>query len=169
MTRLTLTGKTFGIKDELKAQGFKWNSYTKVWYKDFDDADRAQALATAYESNGVYGSTEKVVVKHYPVKESWIFNLESMHDKIWCLVYDIRENKIVLPFEVAGKTINSEDDLFELQDEAANLCSKAWRGVTGKEYGRIREIVTWRVNARYARCVASGMNEADAGLCFEDM
>ena len=174
MITLRLTGNTFEVKDELKADGFKWNMKNKFWYKDFEDADkeRAESLATAFEANGVYG---EVVAKadpnerKYYVKESWLFNLESMHDKIWCLVYDVRDNKILLPFEVAGKTINGEGDLFDLMNEVDDLTGMARRKVTGKEYGRIREVVGWRVNARYAACMASGMDEAKAGQCFEDI
>lgn len=174
MLELRLTGNTYGIKEELKADGFRWNGYIKAWCKAFDDADKgyAETLADAWESEGVYG---EVVTKadpnerKYMVKESWLFNLESMHDKVWCLIYDVRDNKIVLPFEVAGKTINGEDDLFDLMREVEDLTGAAHHKVTGKEYGRIREVVCWRVNARYTTCMASGMSEADAGLCFEDM
>lgn len=170
-----LTGKTFGIKDELKAQGFKWNADKRVWYKVVeDDEDTAYALANAYEDKGVYGDVHAKAridadERKYFVKESWLFNLESMHDKIWCLIYDVRENRIALPFEVAGKTINDEGDLSELMDEAAELQYKAHGRVTGKEYGRIKEIVAWRVNARYGACLAAGMDEATAGRCYEDM
>lgn len=108
--------------------------------------------------------------RKYFVKRDWIFNLESMNDKCWCLIYDIREGRISLPFQVAGKTINSEDDLFELMDDAANLCYVAQcRKVTGKEYGRIKDLVTWRVNMRYGACLASGMKESDAARCFSEL
>ncbi len=174
MITLRLTGNTFEIKDELKADGFKWNMKNKYWYKDYEDneRERIESLANAFEADGVYG---EVITKadpnerKYMIKESWLFNLESMHDKIWCLVYDVRENKILLPFEVAGKTINDEDDLLSLMDEAEELQFKAHGKVTGKEYARIKEIVGWRVNARYAACMAAGMDEEDAGRCFEDM
>lgn len=109
-------------------------------------------------------------VRKYFVKRSWIFNLESMHDKIWCIIYDIRDGEIELPIEVAGKVINDEEDLHELMEEAENLewAAKS-RKVTGKEYGRIKDLVSWRVNQRYARCMASGMDERKAGACFEDL
>lgn len=108
--------------------------------------------------------------KKYFVKSGWIFNLEAMHDKIWCLIYDVRDGVIECPFEVAGKTINGEEDLQDLLDEASELEWAAKSGkVTGKQYGRIKDIVGWRVNARYAACMAAGMNERDAGACFEDM
>lgn len=172
MVRLTLLGNTFSIKNELKAEGFKWNSFNKAWYKDFEQEERAKALSTAYEANGVYGSIKAVTpeAKKYMVKEGWIFNLESMHDKLFCLFLDIREGKLQFPFKIAGKAINSEDDLDALQDEAETLEWKAKSGkVTSKEYGRIREIVAWRIEQRYATCVANGMDEATAGGCFEDL
>lgn len=172
MTKLTLTGNTYGIKEAIKALGFRWNPAIKAWVKVFDTVAEADEIAGRWASEGVYGTTEEVKsnpVKKYPVKQSYIFNLESMDDKIWCLTEDLREGKISVPFTVAGKTINSEDDLADLRDEVDVLRDKAWRGVTGKEYGRIKEIVAWRVTARYTRCLASGMSEADAGRCFEDM
>ena len=168
---LTLTGKTYGIKEVLKGLGFRWNPDMKAWKAIFNSKEEAEEIASRWASEGVYGKVEQKVEKRYRVKQSWIFNLESMHDKIFCLSYDIEEGKISLPFEVAGKTINDVSDLFDLLDEADSLRDKAWsdRGVTGKAYGRISEIVAWRVNARYTTCMANGMSEADAGKCFEDM
>ena len=168
---LTLTGRTYGIKDTLKGLGFRWDSINKAWKALFDTKEQAEEIANRWIAEGVYGNIEQKVEKRYRIKESWIFNLESMHDKIFCLSYDIEEGKIILPFEVAGKTINDVSDLFDLLDEADALRDKAWsdRGVTGKEYGRISEIVAWRVNARYNACMASGMDEKEAGKCFEDM
>jgi hypothetical protein len=171
MTRLTLTGKTFGIKDIIKGLGFRWNPEQKAWSKTFDNTAEAEEIARRWADEGVIGRLEDVKVKRYMVKESWIFNLESMHDKIWCMIEDVREGKIALPIKVAGKVINSEDDLDALQEEAEALewAAKRSSGVTGKEYGRIKDIVAWRVEARYAACMAGGMSEAEAGRCFEDM
>lgn len=179
MITLTLTGKTYGIKEELKADGFRWNPKAKAWVKSYDNSEkeRVERLADAWIDCGVVGTVKETAdkadkaEKRYRVKQSWIFNLESMHDKIWCLSYDIRDGKIELPFRVAGKTINDSGDLFELLDEAETLLSKGWssKGVTGKEYGRIKEIVAWRVEQRYATCMANGMEESKAGACFEDL
>lgn len=173
MTKLTLTGNTYGIKEAIKALGFRWNPEAKAWSKTFEDKAEAEEIASRWTSEGVYGTLAEVKAekpKRYPVKESYIFNLESMHDKCFCLMYDIQEGKIQTPFTVAGKTINDESDLYDLIEEAGSLKDKAWRGgVTGKDYGRIKEIVAWRVNARYTNCLASGMSEAEAGRCFEDM
>ena len=108
--------------------------------------------------------------RKYYVKGSWIFNLESIHDKAWCIIYDIRDGVIKLPIEIAGKVINDEGDVYELIDEASDLelISKS-RKVTSKEYGKIKRLVEWRVMQRYATCVASGMDESKAGGCFEDL
>lgn len=174
MIRLAVSGKTFSIKEELKQAGFRWNPQEKNWYQKFEDDNLALKWAEHFDSiQGI--STEAKQLsdpneRKYRVKESWIFNLESMHDKLWCLEYDIQEGKIQCPFTVAGKTINDEGDLYDLREEAEELEYKAKSGkVTGKEYGRIREIVAWRVEARYATCLANGMDEAKAGQCFEDM
>ena len=109
-------------------------------------------------------------VRKYYVKGSWIFNLESMHDKLWCIIYDIREGEIQLPIEIAGTVCNDEDDIHRLLDECADLEWTAKRGkVTGKEYGRIKELAEWRILVRYATCINAGMSESKAGICFEDM
>lgn len=172
MIRLTIAGNTYAIKEQLKADGFRWNASRKVWGKVFDNQTDADTAAKGYENAGIRTETAEVSnpdERKYFIKESWLFNLESMHDKVWCLIYDIRENKIACPFEVAGKTINDEDDMFALMDEIDNLTGAARHRVTGKEYGRIRDIVSWRVNARYLTCIANGLSEKEAGLCFEDM
>lgn len=108
--------------------------------------------------------------RKYLIKESWIFNLESMHDKLYCVIYDIQDGKLQLPVSICGKKIESEEDVMDLIDEAGNLewIAKS-RRVTGKEYGRIKELVTWRVEQRYATCMANGMDERDAGECFDDL
>ena len=109
-------------------------------------------------------------VPKYRVKTDWIFNLESMSTRVWCLIYDVEEGKLEFPFEVAGRIMKDEDDLYALKDEAFEL---EWiaktRKVTGKEYGRIKEIVEWRVMSRYLTCLENGMKESEAGLCFQDM
>lgn len=108
-------------------------------------------------------------VRKYRIKQDWIFNLESMSDKLACIGYDIEEGKLDFPFEIANTKINDWDDLDALKEECADLEYKAWNKVTGKEFGRIKEIVEWRVNARYVRCLQSGMSEREAGRCFEDL
>lgn len=171
---LTITGKTFEIKEQLKAEGYRWNLEAKGWSKAFADTDKdyVKLLAESLEADGTLTATitHQEEEKKYRVKEDWIFNLESMHDKLWCLTYDVQEGKLKYPFTVAGRTMNSEDDIYQLQEEAEELEYKAKSGkVTGSEYGRIREIVAWRVEVRYVTCLAAGMSEKEAGRCFEDM
>lgn len=107
--------------------------------------------------------------RKYFVKESMIFNLESMHDKLFVIEMDLDEKKLSFPLEIAGKTINDYDDLYTLKEEADKLqwIAKS-RKVTGKEYGRIKAISDWRNMARYTTCLANGMSEKDAGYCFAD-
>ena len=108
--------------------------------------------------------------KKYFIKESWIFNLEAMHDKLWCVIYDIRDYGLKNPIEICGTKIESEEDVHALLEEAENLewIAKS-RKVTSKEYGRIKQLVNWRVEQRYAACLASRMEERQAGQCFEDL
>ena len=109
-------------------------------------------------------------IKRYRVKSGWIFNLEAMHDKLFCIGYDIDDGKIATPIEILGVTINDSSDLQQLIDEASDLEWKAkGNGLTSKEYGRAKEMVEWRVNLRYNACLASGMSESKAGLCYEDL
>lgn len=108
--------------------------------------------------------------RKYFIKMDWIFNLESMHDKLYCIMYDLEEHKLNFPLVLTGKTINNYDELENLIEECSDLeaISKS-RKVTSKEYGRIKQIVEWRVMVRYSTCIASGMNEKQAGQCFSDL
>ena len=108
--------------------------------------------------------------KRYFVKESWIFNLESMHDKLYCILMDIEDKGISFPVEICGRLMKTESDIYDFME----LCSKyeyiaKSRKVTSEEYGEIKKIVEWRVYSRYAKCISNGMSEKDAGLCFSDM
>jgi len=173
--RLIISGNTYNMQDTLKGEGFRWNPDTKSWYKDFSDESDMQDSCQVYKDLGL--ATSVAVIKSsnpderkYFVKESWIFNLEAMHDKLWCIENDIEEHRLQFPLTLAGKDIKDWDDFEDLRQECYNLESIAKsRKVTGKEYGRIRDIVSWRVQARYNACMASGMSEEEAGRCFEDM
>lgn len=104
------------------------------------------------------------------IKESWIFNLESMDDMLHGIKYDLEDGKISFPLTIVETKIKDFDDLYALIDECETLQWVAKSGkVTGKEYGRIKNIVNWRVEQRYFRCLANGMNEKDAGVCFSDL
>lgn len=108
--------------------------------------------------------------RKYFVKESWIFNLESMDDKLNCIKYDLEDGKLEFPLTLASTEIKDFDDLENLIEECEKLqwAAKS-RKVTGSEYGRIKQIVNWRVEQRYFKCLSNGMNEKDAGQCFSDL
>ena len=116
------------------------------------------------------GFDKKNSEKKYRVKESWIFNLESMYDKLSCVLLDIQDGEITLPIEICGSKIESEEDVEALIEEASKLelVAKS-RKVTSKEYGRIEQLVNWRIMQRYARCLSNGMDEKDAGECFREL
>ena len=108
--------------------------------------------------------------RKYMIKDSWIFNLESMHDKLWCIGTDLDEGSIAGPVEILGGTYTSSYDLQDLVDECSALeWAAKTRKVTSKEYGRIKEIISWRVYQRYATCLLAGLRESDAGACFKDL
>lgn len=176
MIKLVITGKTYPFKETLKKTGFHWDGVNKVWYNIYEESQKkkAEVIAAGFEENGLQATFSIAqappTVKKYPVKESWIFNLESMHDKLWVIEHDLDEGNMSFPITIAGTEIKDFDDLYNLREEASELEWKAKSGaVTGSQYGRIKEIVGWRVNQRYATCLAAGMNERDAGRCFEDM
>lgn len=108
--------------------------------------------------------------RKYFVKEGWVFNLESMHDKLFCIGIDIDECRIQTPIDILGYKIEDSSDLQPLMDECSDLewAAKS-RKVTGKEYGRIKDIVAWRAEQRYFTCLASGMEEQKAAGAFEDL
>lgn len=169
----------YHIKEELKADGYRWNPTIKAWYKRYNANETAYTknLAEAFEADGSGIWCEVVEVnaaskeeKKYFVKEGWIFNLESMNDKIQCIMIDIKEGVLQFPLEVAGTKAENLDDLYKLLDEANELECRAKAGkVTGSQYGRIKALVNWRVMQRYATCLASGMEENKAAGCFEDL
>ena len=44
MTKLTLTGNTYGIKEALKGLGFRWTPAIKGWIGIFSDEEANNAL-----------------------------------------------------------------------------------------------------------------------------
>lgn len=103
-------------------------------------------------------------VRKYYVKESYRFNLDSMHDHIWCCIFDV-EDGICETVELMGEAMNL-DRLYEFKEEVENLQCVAWGKVTGKEYGRIKAISDERNLIRYATCLSKGMSEEDAAYAF---
>lgn len=174
MKQLTISGKTYDFRESLRTDGFRWNPERKVWTRNFaDDDTKLQALKNACEENGLFTEIRNISnpnERKYLCKESYRFNLESMSNKLHCIEYDLDDGKLQFPIEIANTKIHNWDEFEALREECQDLCSKAsWGKVTGKEYGRIKEIVEWRVMQRYLTCIASGMDEAKAGVCFEDM
>ena len=103
--------------------------------------------------------------RKYWVKMNWRFNLDSMYTHVWCCIYEVEDGK--------RKTVNlmgeemDLDRLYEFKDEVEELSMVAqFRKVTSKEYGRIKAISDERNLIRYATCLASGMDERDAGYAF---
>lgn len=104
--------------------------------------------------------------RKYFVKMNYRFNLDSMHDHVWCAIYDIEDgvcDKVLL----MGEEMDL-DKLYAFKDEIEDLMGKAFGKVTGKEYGRIKAISDERNLLRYSRCIASGMSESEAGYAFFD-
>ena len=177
--QLIATGNTYALRNSLKKDGFRWNPTRKAWTKIYEteneqeQPEAIQTLIDAYEDNGVsfiIHTLSDPNERKYFVKESRIFNLESMHDKLWCIEYDLQEGKLQFPLRIANTDINNWEDLNNFRNECYDLEDIAKsRKVTGKEYGRIGEIVAWRVEVRYNRCLEAGMSEREAGRCYEDM
>lgn len=108
--------------------------------------------------------------RKYFIKSNWIFNLEAMDDKLWCLQNDLERGIIATPIYILGYTINAPEDVYSLMEECREL---EWvaktRKVTSKEYGRIKRIAEWRIEQRYFTCLANGMDETSASVYFEDL
>ena len=86
------------------------------------------------------------------IKEEWIFNLESMHDKLWCLIYDFENEKLQFPITVANTVCNDIEDIEALIEECENLewLAKSCK-VCDDDFKRIAEIVGWRIAVRNGR------------------
>jgi len=104
--------------------------------------------------------------RKYYVKSNYRFNLDSMITKVWCLIDDIENGKYET-VEILDE-IMDVDRLYSFKDELEDLLTKSYGKVTGKEYGRIKEISDYRNIMRYATCLESGMSEQDAGMAFFD-
>ena len=106
-------------------------------------------------------------MKTYYCNSSMKFNLDSMITLVQNIRYDLRDGEIESA-EICGKKVTWEN-VDELLDELYDLHGKAlFRTVTGKEYGRIKQIQEERQMIRYCKCLAAGMSEQDAGLAFTD-
>lgn len=86
-------------------------------------------------------------VKHYPVSENMKFNLEACHDKLSLMIWDAERNG---DWKLA-------EELEERRNEADELSGKAGYGwLSGKDYGKAKELVTWRIEKRIEANVEAG-------------
>lgn len=102
--------------------------------------------------------------RKYFIKAAFRTNLASMCDKLHCLMYDMEEGKCDT-VEVMGKVYDI-DTISDLINECSRLLSASSGKVTGKEYGRIKEISEARDMMRYKACINSGMSEKRASQAF---
>lgn len=107
-------------------------------------------------------------MKTYYCNSSMKFNLDSMYTHLQILRYDFESGDLTGTVECCGRKVD-RDTIYDLCDEVADLLGKAVGGkVTGKEYGRIREIAEERQWMRYFSCINHGMSENDAAYAFTD-
>lgn len=97
--------------------------------------------------------------KYFLNRERWIFGLESMRDHcsymLECEWDDLSDDEI--------KYYDN------LREECQNLLWKnSHGGLTGKEVERVKDITVNREFIRYNKCLAAGMEEKEAGKCFDD-
>ena len=86
-------------------------------------------------------------VKHYPVSENMKFNLEACHDKLSLMMYEAEEKGDWDAYEKLSKA----------RDESDELSWKAGYGwLSGKEYGKAKEYVAWRIEKRIEANIAGG-------------
>ena len=110
---------------------------------------------------------DKARKRYWISNENWIFNLESMHDKLFAIGEELDDGTISGPVEILGHVADSSYDLEALKEECSDFLSAAKsRPLSEEEYERAREIVHWRATSRYLTCMAAGMSEHDAGQEF---
>lgn len=92
-------------------------------------------------------------VKYYPVSERIEFGLESMYEHA----------RYMMECEYPDGNITSDEyDMWEgIAEECARLMHHNW--LSGKDYGRAKELTINREWIRYNRCLAAGMSEREAG------
>ena len=106
-------------------------------------------------------------VKTYWCNNSMKFNLDSMYTHLEVARDELRDNEIEYVY-ICGKKYDL-DNIDDLIDEVGDLLSKAlYTKVTGREYGRIKQLCEERKLIRYTTCLAHGMSEEDAGYAFMD-
>ncbi len=103
-------------------------------------------------------------IRKYYVNAGMRTNLETMLTKIELLEYDMIDNTIH-SVELMDKVYDL-DNIGELKDELRSLITLAYDKVTGKEYGRIKQISDYRDCMRYATCIDNGLSEEDSSYAF---
>ena len=103
--------------------------------------------------------------RKYWVKASYRTNLDSFITKCQCIWYDMVDGEYD-EIELLGKKYNA-GNIYGLIDECQVLLGIANCGkVTGREYGRIKQISEFREWQRYNTCIANGMSEDKASYAF---
>ena len=86
-------------------------------------------------------------VKFYPVSENIKFNLEACHDKMSLMMYDAEREGDWDSYEKIQKQR-------DLADELSWKASSGW--LSGKDYGKAKELVAWRIEKRIEANVEAG-------------
>jgi hypothetical protein len=103
--------------------------------------------------------------RKYWVKASYRTNLDTFITKCYCIRYEMEDGEYD-EIELLGKKYDIET-IYDLIDECQQLLGIANCGkVTGREYGRIKQISEFRDYQRYATCIANGMSEDKASYAF---
>lgn len=95
-------------------------------------------------------------VKYYPVSERIEFGLESM--------YEHARYMMEVEFPDGNITCDEYDFWENIGEECIRLMHHNW--LSGKDYGRAKELTINREWIRYNRCLAAGMSEREAGQAF---
>lgn len=103
--------------------------------------------------------------RKYFVKAAYLTNLDTMITKLHCYKYDMQDGEIE-NVEIMGE-IYDINSIYDIIEECQQLLLKANSGkVTGKEYGRIKQISDYRDMMRYSTCIEKGMDESNAAYAF---
>lgn len=103
-------------------------------------------------------------VRKYYVKSGMRFNLDSMSTSLSLKIYEMQDGEYDTVW-IMGKKLDL-DGVEALKDEVDDLLMKANFGkVTGREYGRIKEISEERDAWRLARNIEAGTPDEYLGYC----
>jgi len=83
-------------------------------------------------------------VKYYPVSNSMKFNLEACHDKLSLMMWEAERKG---DFKLA-------EELENRRNEADRLAWNDW--LSGKDYGKAKELVAWRIEQRIQANIEGG-------------